>query len=397
MKRKVILLLGVLAALTFGLALTACSQDRLTVDDLIGMGYVHRVTFNLTGGKSGEREELIQYVQDGSLVVEPGTVTMAGEVPTRTGYTFNAYYLGSEDEEGNVTYGERWDFTADRVTSDVTLYARWLENYTITVHYGEDKEYTGSYTVPVTQTSEGVAQQVNSITISGQTIIRNAFYLSEEDARSETNAITFPYIASDLSQENTVSELWANTLEGVWRMVYTADDFVVYGTTNIYLVNDIDFEGAELEFPEAYSGTFEGNGHTLSNFTVTQERGLARTQSYGLFRELRATASVRNVTFKDVTFTAMLTNPTAIEYRMGLIAGSAASGARVENVTLEGGTYTFVVTKDSDNFDFDDLDERAIVGGDVPDGVVDTATCIISDTTVIRKLTPAEWEAENPE
>lgn len=395
MKRKVILLLGVLAALTFGLALTACSQDRLTEEDLIQMGYVHRVTFDLAGGRSGERDELVQRVQDNSLVVEPGSSTLAGERPTRTGYTFNAFYTGTEDEDGNITYLERWDFSADRVTSDITLYARWLENYTITVHYGEDFSYTGTYTQNVNQTSEGVAQPVNSITISGQTIIQNAFYASEEDARSESNAITFPYTPADLTPENTVSELWANTLEGVWRMVYDASDFVLYSNTNIYLVNNIDFEGAELEFPETYSGIFEGNGHTLSNFTLTQERGNSRTQTYGLFRELRASAAVRNVTFENVTFTAMLTNPTVNEYRMGLVAGYAASGARVENVTLEGGSYTFVVT---DRYaDWEGLDERAIVGGNVPDGVVDTETCIISGTTIIRKLTPDEWEAENGE
>ena len=37
MKRKAIMILGALAALTFGLALAGCAQERLTLDDLIEM------------------------------------------------------------------------------------------------------------------------------------------------------------------------------------------------------------------------------------------------------------------------------------------------------------------------------------------------------------------------
>ena len=393
MKRRGLLLVGLLAAMTACLVFAGCSQNRLTEDDLIEMGYVHRVTFDLMGGKSGERTELIQQVKDESLVVEPGTTTLAGEAPTKEGYTFNAYWTGTKDEDGNVSFLREWDFATDRVTEDITLYARWLTNYSITVHYGQDYNYTKTYTVPVTQTSEGVAQQVNSIAISGQTVLGGAFYLTQEDAAAETDPVTFPYTPADLSQDKTTTELWANTLEGDWRIVETAADFIVRTGTNIYLTADIDFGGAALEFPETYSGTFEGNGHTLSNFTVTQERGLDRTQSYGLFRELRGDAVIRNVTFKDVTFTAMLTNSTVTEYRMGLLAGSSSTAARVSGVTFEGGSFTFVV----DEKFIDELDERAFVGGAVSPDVVDTASCTISDSTLVRKVTTDEWNQENAE
>ena len=167
-----------------------------------------------------------------------------------------------------------------------------------------------------------------------------------------------------------------------------AEDFLVYSSTNVYLMNDIDFGGKELSFPEAYSGTFEGNGHTLSNFKVTQEEEKDRTQSYGLFRELRASAVIRDVMFKDVTFVAMLTNPTVNEYRAGVLAGYAASGAKVENVKIDGGSFTFVMAEK-----FMDLDVDMLVGGDSANGVVDTSS-MISDTTTVRKLTKNEWEAE---
>ena len=399
MKRKAIIILGALAALTFGLALAGCAQDRLSIDDLIEQGYVNRVTFNLMGGKSGDRDELIQYVRDNSLVVEPGSQQLTGSPPSREGYTFGNYYHGTEDEEGNVTLGERWDFAKDRVTEDTTIYVRWLENYTITVHYGESYESTS--TVAVTQTSEGVAQAITNISISGQTIL--GVYASREEAEKEDGLqIEFPYTPQDLSQENTVSELWANTLNGSWRLVYDVGDFRIYDSTNIYLMADLDFKGEELELPERYSGIFEGNGHKLSNFTVSQPMPQGSgTYSFGLFRELRADAQIRNVTFENVTFTANLTNPKVVEYRAGILAGNAAGGVQVRNVAISG-TFTYVIVTENRGQElpfFEDLfpdNEKTLIGGTPTDVTVENCNV---DGVELRKLTPeqAEEPTDNPE
>ena len=386
-KRRTAVLLGAAALLACGLAFAGCSQDRLTTDDLIEMGFVHTVTFDLQGGKSGERTELVQQVQDNSLVVEPGTNVLVGEEPTRSGFTFNAFCRGTEDADGNVTYGEEWDFERDRVTEDITLYARWLSNYSITVHYGD--EYKETYTVPVTQDAQGNIQPLNSITISGQTVL-DGFYTSAADAEKKENVITFPYTPTGLTQENTTVELWTNTLDGVWKLVETAEDLrSFYNGTNIYLLNDIDFGGEELSFPEAYTGTFEGNGHTLSNFTVSQAAGTgAGVQSFGLFRELRATASIHNVTFKNVTYVAELDNPIVTEYRAGVLAGNAAKGAKVENVTISGGTFTFAVADQYSLYDY--LEVNVLVGGEPAEGTV--TNCTISSDVTVEKITWTEWQ-----
>ena len=56
MKRRGLILLGALAALTFGLALAGCSTNRLTLDDLTEMGYTRSVTFDWAGGRLGDSE-----------------------------------------------------------------------------------------------------------------------------------------------------------------------------------------------------------------------------------------------------------------------------------------------------------------------------------------------------
>ena len=62
-----------------------------------------------------------QTIEDNGLLVE---VTS-----TKTGNTFDGWYLS---EDSGVTLGTKWDFSTTFVTSDVTLYAKWIiNNYTI--------------------------------------------------------------------------------------------------------------------------------------------------------------------------------------------------------------------------------------------------------------------------
>ncbi len=52
------------------------------------------------------------------------------------GYQFVGWFNGTEDEEGNVTYGAEVDFNA-ALTGNTTVYAKWTEeqtaNYTVVI------------------------------------------------------------------------------------------------------------------------------------------------------------------------------------------------------------------------------------------------------------------------
>jgi uncharacterized repeat protein (TIGR02543 family) len=69
---------------------------------------VNTVTFDSQGGSAVAAVNAI-----------PGTAITAPEAPTRPGYVFGGWYK-------EAACINEWDFTADTVTADTTLYAKWL-------------------------------------------------------------------------------------------------------------------------------------------------------------------------------------------------------------------------------------------------------------------------------
>ena len=77
----------------------------------------YTVTFESNGGSSVSSQEIPQ----GSLVIEP-------PAPSLTGYTFGGWYADS-----GLT--DPWNFSADTVTGNITIYAKWMPNiYTVTLN-----------------------------------------------------------------------------------------------------------------------------------------------------------------------------------------------------------------------------------------------------------------------
>lgn len=355
-KRFIVIFAFALCVSAFTLA--GCSQHRLMQEDLVEMGYVHEVVFDLAGGKIGEREQSILQVKDNSYLPEPGSTPLIA-APVREGYTLNAYYRGEKDENGNITYGERWDFATDRVSSDITLYAKWNENYSLVVHYGEN--FSLSKTFNVSQTSEGEAKPVTSLNLSDVTVI--AYYADKE----KTQPVTLPY-TPPCTAEKPQCDIYADTLAGNWKIVDSADDFSIYAATNVYLAADVDFGGEEISFPDTYSGKFYGNGFKLSNFKVVRELKGKYDVSAGIFNELSDNAEIRDVTFENVVLEVSLTNPIVTDYYAGMLAGRAGENVALTNVTISG-TFTCTVIEEH----FDKTDVSPFIGF-LPDKV-DISTC----------------------
>ena len=92
--KRIVALLLVAVLATFAIA--SCGADKYTV------------TFNSNGGSSVASAE----------VAKDATVT-APAAPTKAGCIFDGWYADS-------ALTDAWDFAADKVTKDVTLYAKWI-------------------------------------------------------------------------------------------------------------------------------------------------------------------------------------------------------------------------------------------------------------------------------
>ncbi len=78
----------------------------------------NQVTYVFNNGESNK----VESVADDSLLPVPAT-------PSRTGYTFVGWYRDS-------SFSQEWNFTTDRVTEDITLYAKWqINQYSVKFNY----------------------------------------------------------------------------------------------------------------------------------------------------------------------------------------------------------------------------------------------------------------------
>lgn len=110
--------------------------------------------------------------------------------------------------------------------------------------------------------------------------------------------------ATDLGDGYTVSE------DGNTYTVYTADGLMAWAeaaqgnpSLNCTLTHDIDLSGTEWESigdrNNVYTGTFDGNGHTISNLTITKEN-LTFGDDCGMFGRVGTNATIQDLTLESV-------------------------------------------------------------------------------------------------
>lgn len=110
--------------------------------------------------------------------------------------------------------------------------------------------------------------------------------------------------ATDLGDGYTVSE------DGNTYTVYTADGLMAWAeaaqgnlSLNCTLTHDIDLSGTEWEpvgdRKNVYTGTFDGNGHTISNLTITKEN-LSFGDDCGMFGRVGTNATIQDLTLESV-------------------------------------------------------------------------------------------------
>ena len=142
--------------------------------------------------------------------------------------------------------------------------------------------------------------------------------------------------ATDLGDGYTVSE------DGNTYTVYTDDGLMAWAeaaqgnpSLNCTLTHDIDLSGTEWEpvgdRNNVYTGTFDGNGHTISNLTITKEN-LSFGDDCGMFGRVGT-----NATIKDLTLESVRLNVGADGIPIGALAGS--NQGTISNCKVSGNIF----------------------------------------------------------
>lgn len=304
--------------------LSACNQDEDPFEFVAGQGNTVQVV--LDSLKNG----VIDYrLKPGSPIPEPG-VTKDTTAPVAEGFLFDGYYEGTINDDGEVEYGEKWDFSR-KVDKDTTLYGKWLIQYKIRVNYilnGQLQDRSESTNV------SGNAETVNTIkqpVWQGNTYVQ--MFLDKDCTEPLVVSKDQPF-AHGCTQEDPVRDVYAQFIEGSWTLVRTASDLTtINGGSRLYLMNDIDMSSlnqdgvTKMSAAESFSGVIEGNGYTISNMHYYRQgaTGTGYT-SYciGLFAQING-ATIRNITFENCSVSGSIRKQSP-EYMYGFIAGRTLVG-----------------------------------------------------------------------
>ena len=322
MMKKYLIVLALLAA-TLTLMLSGCSGGT---QDLDGM-YI--ATFDLNGGtldiKTSNVTSKINYAYEpGSLIVDPSTY--GNYRLYRSGYRFTGWYTGADCKET-----EKWNIATDAINSEkITLYAGWVKEivYTYTVCYveGDDTVSLGSYSVKADAVFEDYRNHAGKRT--GYTPM--GYY---SDA-----ACTTPWDFSTKHPGGDVDKdipVYVSYIQGDWILVDSYSKLTsAIGKGNIYLTADIDCGGNALSFGGTFTHTFEGNDHTVSNFTA-EKYGSAIMPSASIFQSLGSGAKIQNVSFTDVTYRFFDLAAVANKIKVAALARDAVN-CTVSNVSISG-------------------------------------------------------------
>ena len=259
-------------------------------------------------------------------------------------------------KEQGYTYAKKWDFSKPMTVDPkgdysagenyMTLYAAWIPYF--------EFEF---YAVDANGASQQIGEAVSSIELElpewdmttgdidmkkfpvrdGMTF--DKVYLDAALTQPAPEKITGNWDpeTGTFTKTETI-KLYTTWTEGEWFRIYNAQQFKNRSRLNgnYILYADLDFSNVVWSTTLAqgeFTGKIIGNGHTISAVKVIQADGAARFG--GLFGRISDTAEIRDVNFADITyeiFAGSRTNGVSF----GLLAGIAAEGAVLENVTVSG-------------------------------------------------------------
>ena len=293
---------------------------------------------------------------------DPGRGTDAF-APRNNGYFLAGWYsnrLETTDEAGNITYSyeDKWDFENDLLSLDpngnytaskpeLTLYAAWVPLFEIELYALDSGEKVSTMTFDPTVTEEVLIpawdETTGTVKMNGfperEGYTFNGLFYDELGSQAvSTASVSHPGTvdtstgtAADISMK-----LYVDYLEGDWYQIYNAEQFADNASLkgNYILHADLDFSDeiwpTNLMYGN-FTGTIEGNGHTIKNIDLRQTNN--SKVNAGLFGNLTEDAKLNNVIFDHASFT--IEAGTRVKgTSFGLLAGTISDGAVLTDVRV---------------------------------------------------------------
>lgn len=321
---KLSIVIALVALLT--LAMSGCDRGGYDID---GMNVV---TFEMQGGMleygTSSTDTNINFAYyPGTYILDPTTIPNYSLI--RQDYNFTGWYT---TPECNST--DKWDFSTPFNAQTLTLYAGWEKaiKFTYTVYFvdGEGQSVSlGQYEVKTGDAFSdwrGFAELRDGYTPMG-------YYSDIELSTKWDDTTIHPGGDADLD-----IPVYVDYIEGEWTLV---NDFAslrdaIKRGENVYLQSDIDCGGEVLVdhlLVTTYSGVFEGNQHSVSNFKVEKSGSLR--PSIAIFKALGQDAVIRNVSFTNVSFNLGEIGANVTTVKAAALAVEA-TGATIQNVSVSG-------------------------------------------------------------
>lgn len=228
--------------------------------------------------------------------------------PKRTGYQFLGWkYEGSYIKSGKWTYLDSIEVTAEWSAKNYTLYLDPVEGEMS----GSDKAqvtFNENFTLPICEDLD------EDRPFAGWFIENKRITDENGESLTEWNI--------DTNEDLTLEAKY-------FHVISSKDDFLAIGdnpSTTYGLVNDIDFEGVEVDSVDSFSGTLWGLGYSIKNVSFASDK-----TTVGLFKQLDG-ATIENINFKDsiISFNGTESSST---YYIGLLAAQAYGHNIFQDIT----------------------------------------------------------------
>ena len=274
--------------------------------------YTVTATVSGTGGKVSVSPDEVEHGGSVTIKVTPDEGYIVGSVQTADGTP--------------LTLNTDGTYTLDNVTKDQTIIVTFQQQtYTVTVTAGaggtasvssNEVEHGGSVTVTVTPDGGYIVDSVqdNGTDVTGQ--VKN-------------NTYTLTNVTADHDITVTFQKLTSRTVSTPEQLIAWADE-VRNGNYSLdcTLAADITLTGnwtpVGTTLANQYTGTFDGNGHTISGLTVTGSNEYA-----GLFGYIGSGGTVKNVKLVNVQITS--------DHQYGYAGGVAGNNdGAIENCSVSG-------------------------------------------------------------